>query len=41
MKNFYNQMEHSMGIYMLAKKAEDKLYVIAMKPNVELVDKYY
>ena len=37
---FYQQIKHCIGIYMLVKKAEDKLHVITMKPS-ESVDDYY
>ena len=40
MENFYKQIEHSMGIHMLVKKAKDKLYVVTMKPT-KIVDDYY
>ena len=41
MKDFYKQIEHSMGIHMLVEKAEDKLNVVTMKPTGETVDNYY
>ena len=41
MEDFYKQIEHSMGIHMLVKKAEDKLHVVTMKPTSETVDNYY
>ena len=40
MEDFYKQIEHSMGIYMLVKKAEDELHVVTMKP-IKTVDNYY
>ena len=41
MEDFYRQIEHSMGIHMLVKRAEDKLHVVTMKPTGETVDDYY
>ena len=41
MEDFYKQIEHSMGIHMLVKKAEDELHVVTMKPTGETVDDYY
>ena len=41
MEDFYKQIEHSMGIHMLVKKAEDQLHVVTMKPTGETVNNYY
>ena len=41
MKDFYKQIEYSMGIHMLVKKAEDELHVVTMKSTGETVDDYY
>ena len=40
-EDFYKQIEHSIGIYMLVEKAEDRLHVVTMKPTGETVDDYY
>ena len=40
MEDFYKQMEHSMRIHMLVKKAEDELHVVTMRPT-ETVNDYY
>ena len=40
MEDFYKQIEHSMEIHMLVEKAEDKLYVVTMKPTDETVNNY-
>ena len=41
MEDFYKHIEHSMGIHMLVKKAEDELYVVTMKSTGKTVDDYY
>ena len=38
---FYQQIEHCMGIYMLTKRAKEKLHTVTMKPSNKTVDKYY
>ena len=40
MKDFYSEIEHYMGIFMLASIAKRELNTIVMKPN-KLVNKYY
>ena len=40
-KDFYKQIEHSIRIHMLVKKAEDKLHMVTMKPTGETVNNYY
>ena len=41
MEDFYKQIEHSMGINMLVKRAEDELHVVTIKPTGGTVDDYY
>ena len=40
-EDFYKQIKHFIGIHMLIKKAEDKLYMVTMKPTGETVNNYY